>query len=523
MAAIESVLQGGEDPHVQRLIDEHEAELNRILTLEQNDFSVEIGNCWEHQALQDCYKLCVYVRPSVDSIVSSVVFELPNGKAEKKDGCFVALREQPTLVSETENVPIWVDIDGSLLEFSHEITQEESSQIHKVALPSIVRMSKDEVPVHAMHGRMHQENWRNPIQVLHNDVEARPGYQSMKAHEYNDDPRTLKSKIALFADLLRNSENALVYTGAGISTSAGINDYASKSKHSQIQKDRPEVKNRFAALPTLGHRGLTELFRNDLIKHWIQQNHDGLPQKAGFPQHHINEIHGSWYNAITNHVVPMSGTLRSDLCQWHSEWEDKTDLTIAMGTSLCGMNADSCVEVPSEKYNELGQGFGSIIVGLQRTQLDDICSLRIYAKIDTVIALLARELNIAVPSYMPYVPDIPEEAIVGPEQYKIPYDIMGKRTDDPEKMIVWDLRLDQRMRVVSGTGKGFKGKMMRPQDNGADTHYNFCCKRISQKKGKNGKGFRTYQMGTWWVETAVKGLWHEIPMVNLNPVLQKDL
>ena len=27
---------------------------------------------------------------------------------------------------------------------------------------------------------------------------------------------------------------------------------------------------------------------------WVQQNHDGLPQKAGFPQQDMIEIHGSW-------------------------------------------------------------------------------------------------------------------------------------------------------------------------------------------------------------------------------------
>ena len=36
--------------------------------------------------------------------------------------------------------------------------------------------------------------------------------------------------------------------------------------------------------------------REGLLHGWVQQNHDGLPQKAGFPQERINEIHGSWYD-----------------------------------------------------------------------------------------------------------------------------------------------------------------------------------------------------------------------------------
>ena len=31
-----------------------------------------------------------------------------------------------------------------------------------------------------------------------------------------------------------------------------------------------------------------------MLSFWVQQNHDGLPQKAGFPQWLLNEIHGSW-------------------------------------------------------------------------------------------------------------------------------------------------------------------------------------------------------------------------------------
>jgi NAD-dependent SIR2 family protein deacetylase len=45
------------------------------------------------------------------------------------------------------------------------------------------------------------------------------------------------------------------------------------------------------------------------LKRWIQQNHDGLPQKAGLPQSAINEIHGAWYD-VTNPVVKFSGEVR---------------------------------------------------------------------------------------------------------------------------------------------------------------------------------------------------------------------
>merc|ERR1711879_133871 len=98
------------------------------------------------------------------------------------------------------------------------------------------------VSFHDMHGLMAQNDWLPPIEVVTCDEENRPGYNSMPSHEYNDDPRTLRKKIKLFAELLRNSEKCMAYTGAGISTSSGINDYASKAKNSKMKEAQKKKK-----------------------------------------------------------------------------------------------------------------------------------------------------------------------------------------------------------------------------------------------------------------------------------------
>jgi NAD-dependent SIR2 family protein deacetylase len=69
------------------------------------------------------------------------------------------------------------------------------------------------------------------------------------------------------------------YTGAGISTSSGIDDYASRGdSHSQCSKP----KSLYDTQPTLSHHVLATLHSNGFLKHWVQQNHDGLPQKVNF-------------------------------------------------------------------------------------------------------------------------------------------------------------------------------------------------------------------------------------------------
>ena len=187
------------------------------------------------------------------------------------------------------------------------------------------------------------------------------------------DPETLRAKIKVLARLLRDAEHPIAYTGAGISTSSGINDYASKSKASAAtgSNARHRVKKRTGldADPTFAHFTLAALHRDGNLVHWVQQNHDGLPQKAGFPQECINEIHGAWFDP-SNPVVPMSGSLRGDLYQMMEDEEEAADFTLCIGTSLCGMNADRMVETPARRFVEQGRGLGACIIGFQQTPMD---------------------------------------------------------------------------------------------------------------------------------------------------------
>ena len=45
--------------------------------------------------------------------------------------------------------------------------------------------------------------------------------------EYFDEPEVLEEKINTLVDMIRNSKNMFAFTGAGLSTAAGIPDYRS--------------------------------------------------------------------------------------------------------------------------------------------------------------------------------------------------------------------------------------------------------------------------------------------------------
>merc|ERR1712060_940909 len=72
-------------------------------------------------------------------------------------------------------------------------------------------------------------------------------------------------------------------------------------------------------------------------------------------------------------------------------------MCVALGTSLCGMNADQVPRGVAQRFAG-GAGEGLVIIGLQRTQYDDVASLRIWGLCDDVMALVAKELHCKIPN-----------------------------------------------------------------------------------------------------------------------------
>ena len=364
----------------------------------------------------------------------------------------------------------------------------------------------------AMHGQLGSPSWAPPLTTFETDAIARPGYNDHNtASEFNDQGDVLREKVCLLAEMIKRSENCCAYTGAGISTSSGIGDYASKGEsHSTATKP----KSNYDAQPTLSHCVLSSLNREGFLKHWVQQNHDGLPQKAGYPQKDLNEIHGAWYDP-SNPVVMMSGQLRSDLFSLLLEWEEKADLLLVLGTSLSGMNADrmvtSCAKRARKerKKGEEGKGLaGPVIVSLQKTPKDSVCSLRIFSTIDKVMELLAEEMRL---STTPLVQK--GEVREGEEEedvFWVPYNEKGDRVEGGEK-IKLDLREDQVVKITRGQFEGDRGVVMGKHDEG---HYRI---QFRHNIGRGGKRFMAPMlrtMGWWWVEEARRGDLEWIPVVN---------
>jgi hypothetical protein len=178
------------------------------------------------------------------------------------------------------------------------------------------------------HGPLLPATAAEPLVTWKSDKKPREGSKAgLTATEYCDTPEVLQEKVRALAYLLKLSKLTVAYTGAGISVAAGIAMAAVGSTGSKTTSNNPD--------PTYTHHAMAALAHRELLHEWVQQNHDGLPQKAGYPQERVNEIHGSWFDP-SNPVVKYSGSLRHDLFEHMEHVADNADIALVLGTSLSG-------------------------------------------------------------------------------------------------------------------------------------------------------------------------------------------
>ncbi len=120
-------------------------------------------------------------------------------------------------------------------------------------------------------------------------------------------------RIGAAFDLLRDTDNAVAFTGAGISTESGISDFrspggvwdrykvvtyqefqSSEDKRKGYWKMKSELfKEMDKAKPNRAHMALTSFEKMGKLRALITQNIDGLHQEAGNHPDNVIELHGT--------------------------------------------------------------------------------------------------------------------------------------------------------------------------------------------------------------------------------------
>eukprot|EP01063_Lacrimia_lanifica_P005929 TRINITY_DN13577_c0_g1_i1.p2 TRINITY_DN13577_c0_g1~~TRINITY_DN13577_c0_g1_i1.p2 ORF type:complete len:342 (+),score=109.97 TRINITY_DN13577_c0_g1_i1:76-1026(+) len=254
-------------------------------------------------------------------------------------------------------------------------------------------------------------------------------------------------KTAELHRLLKGAEHAVVYTGAGVSTSAGLPDYRGPdgvwTKAARGEQVDPSGFDVVAVAPTPTHKWIAEAVRRGAVKYVMTTNVDNLHVRSGLTRRigprstrdaaaaagevTLSELHGNYcvvecaacdVLAFTDTPVPtyrpnpLDHTLPDDPCSdcgqprrdvivsFHSTFEDvpsmeqehdyawvnaiKADLFIVFGSSLSVPTACDLVDDAAAK------GARIVFVNLQKTPKDHFAHLIIHAKCDDVVKELRR-------------------------------------------------------------------------------------------------------------------------------------
>ena len=156
---------------------------------------------------------------------------------------------------------------------------------------------------------LHAECWERTLSTARSRskkitaAEKKMIREGEKTVERFDSLQTLGREAVRTAKLLTSAKHCICFTGAGISTSAGIGDYRGKDgKWTQEERQQQEC-SASAELeegvayeklrPTYTHEGISLLVERGLIKHVISQNCDGLNLLSGLPPDRLSELHGN--------------------------------------------------------------------------------------------------------------------------------------------------------------------------------------------------------------------------------------
>jgi len=204
------------------------------------------------------------------------------------------------------------------------------------------------------------------------------------------------------------------------------------------------------------------------------------------------------------------------------EQETKADLCLCVGTSLSGMNADRMAVTPAKKCDipsdrrenavtaiELANAtcFGTVMINLQRTHLDEKCTLRIWAKLDDVFALVAKKLGLTADDLEPPPVPFPLPATSVERVYPLPRYGVRLPQVAPDSTTVLDLRDGATVHIVipEASTSGMVAVVAGEDDEG-----NFLF-----EMRREGKLTRHSLLGRWWVRDAMRANVPRMPIMNV--------
>ena len=270
--------------------------------------------------------------------------------------------------------------------------------------------------------------------------------------EIFDSPEEVDRKVNLLVKWIsEESSHTVFYTGAGISTSAGIPDFRGPKGVWTLEKKglKPEINVSWDdAIPTKSHMAISKLLEMNLAHFVVSQNIDGLHMRSGIPRKNIAELHGNMFvdacktcrrmfvrgspaptvgQKLVGKSCPSTrsddnsskkdskrGNCRGKLIDFVLDWEDElpepdlnlsdghsilSELSIVIGSTLQIIPAGN-MPAYTKKYNGAGKGNGRlVIINLQPTKQDKKADLLIRSYSDLIMEKVFQKLGTPIPQY----------------------------------------------------------------------------------------------------------------------------
>ena len=244
-----------------------------------------------------------------------------------------------------------------------------------------------------------------------------------------------ETQMKMLAEWLRDARQAVVFTGAGMSTESGLPDFRSAQSGIWQGKDptqlastqalqhnregfaafyRMRIEGLLACRPHEGHAILAEWERRGRIRGIITQNVDGFHQQAG--SRRVLELHGSVHRNTcmecgrtytlkdvmdSEDVVPRcscGGIIKPDVVLYGESLDDQViqdTVTAIARADLLVIGGTSLTVQPAAHLVTYFRGERTVLINASSTAYDNRADLLITEPIGEVLGAVARKLGLS--------------------------------------------------------------------------------------------------------------------------------